>query len=110
MQHDIHLTHEVLESEALKLLQDKLNCDIMDSLGHTIALGYKISKYQFSQTLEDSARPAYNVVSRGTIKSDAGPRPNNLSSFYAIVSLGGRHISDETLAEIKEGLERLVAN
>ena len=110
VQHDIQLTHEIKESDALKLLQGKLNCDRVDDVGHYVVQDYIISAYQFFKMEGIRTRLAYQVASRSTIKSDAGPKPPHLSSFYGIVPMEGFEIPEQKLAEIREGLEALVVS
>src|SRR3989338_288597 len=109
MQQDIQLTHEVLEKEALKLLQDKLKCNRVHKHGNTVVSDYIITAYQFFQASGNATKLAYQVASRSTIKSDAGPKAPHTSSFYAIAAVEGDELSNEKLTEIRSGLEALVA-
>ena len=109
-QQDIQLTHEVKESDALRLLQDKLNCTKVDDVGHYVIQDFIVSAYHFFRMEENMPKLAYQVASRSTIKSDAGPKHPHLSSFYGIVPMEGFEISEPKLAEIREGLEALVVN
>ncbi len=107
---EIQLTHEVLVDDALRVFKARLECSEAKLLRISFAGDYVISAYQLLQKAEDRERLAYQLATRGTIRSDAGHTPKNLASYFGFVPIKGKPIKPEGLEEIRLELEKLTSH
>ena len=107
---EIQLTHEVLVDDALSVFKEKLNCNEARRLGIYFVLEYVISAYALLQKTEERCKLAYQLVSRGILKSDSGPNPKNSASYFGITTIDGDPISQQKFGAIMSELEKLTAS
>ncbi|MBI4452306.1 hypothetical protein HY637_02675 [Candidatus Woesearchaeota archaeon] len=107
---EIQLTHEVLVGDALAVFKRKLGCSEAKLLRTSFVGDYIISAYQLWQKAEGREKLAYQLATRGTIRSDAGPNPKNLASYFGFVPIEGNPLRPEEVQGIKLELEELTAH